>query len=57
VKLGQAIAFKRSDVVDWLYRENGKMFGNVTACALLKHAPPSEVNAFKREYGLNCDQA
>jgi uncharacterized protein YegJ (DUF2314 family) len=57
VKLGQAIAFKRCDVVDWLYRENGKMFGNVTACALLKHVPPSEVNAFKREYGLNCDQA
>jgi uncharacterized protein YegJ (DUF2314 family) len=24
VKLGQTIAFKRSDIVDWLYRENGK---------------------------------
>jgi uncharacterized protein YegJ (DUF2314 family) len=55
VKLGQTIAFKQSDVVDWLYRENGKMFGNFTACALLKHVPPSEMQAFKREYGLNCD--
>ena len=55
VKLGQSIAFKQSDVVDWLYRENGKMYGNFTACALLKHVPPSEMAAFKREYGLNCD--
>lgn len=55
VKLGQTITFKQSDVVDWLYRENGKMFGNFTACALLKHVPPSEMQAFKREYGLNCE--
>jgi hypothetical protein len=32
------------------------MFGNFTACALLKHVPPSEVEAFKREYELNCDE-
>ena len=49
VKLGQTITFKQSDVVDWLYRENGKMFGNFTACALLKHVSPSEMQAFKRE--------
>ena len=55
IKLGQTITFKQSDVVDWLYRENGKMFGNFTACALLKHVPPSEMQAFKREYGLNCE--
>ncbi len=55
VKLGQTIEFKQSDVVDWLYRENGKMFGNFTACALLKHAPPQEVEAFRREYGLDCE--
>jgi uncharacterized protein YegJ (DUF2314 family) len=55
VKLGQTITFKQGDVVDWLYRENGKMFGNFTACALLKHVPPSEMEAFKREYRLNCD--
>ncbi len=55
VKLGQTITFKQSDVVDWLYRENSKMFGNFTACALLKHVSPSEMQAFKREYGLNCE--
>jgi len=55
VKLGQTITFQASDIVDWLYRENGKMFGNYTACALLKQVPPSERKAFAREYGLNCD--
>ena len=55
VKLGQTITFQASDIVDWLYRENGNMFGNYTACALLKQVPPSERKAFAREYGLNCD--
>jgi uncharacterized protein YegJ (DUF2314 family) len=55
VKLGQTIAFQQSEIVDWLYRENGKMFGNFTACALLKHVPPSEMEAFEQEYGLNCE--
>jgi len=55
VKLGQTITFQTSDIVDWLYRENGKMFGNYTACALLKQVPPSERKAFAREYGLNCE--
>jgi uncharacterized protein YegJ (DUF2314 family) len=55
VKLGQTITFQTSDIVDWLYRENGKMFGNYTACALLKQVPPPERKAFAREYGLNCD--
>jgi len=53
--LGQTITFQTNDIVDWLYRENGKMFGNYTACALLKQVPPSERKAFAREYGLNCD--
>ena len=33
VKLGQTA---QSDIVDWLYIENGMMRGNYTACALLK---------------------
>jgi uncharacterized protein YegJ (DUF2314 family) len=55
VKLGQTITFQTGDIVDWLYREDGKMFGNYTACALLKQVPPSEQKAFALEYGLNCD--
>jgi hypothetical protein len=32
----QHISFRESDTVAWMYRENGKMKGNFTACALLK---------------------
>lgn len=55
VREGERISFKESDVVDWLYRENGKMFGNYTACALIKKEPPKQAEAFKKEYGLSCD--
>src|SRR5690242_18167260 len=55
VKLGQTIAFTRSDIVDWMYIENGKMKGNYTACALLKTAPEHEAEEFKKHFGLNCD--
>jgi uncharacterized protein YegJ (DUF2314 family) len=55
VREGQKISFEESDVVDWLYRENGKMVGNFTACALIKKETPKQAEAFKKEYGLNCD--
>ncbi len=55
VQFGQTITFQTSDIVDWLYRENGKMIGNYTACVLLRQVPPSERKAFEREYGLDCD--
>jgi len=54
VKNGQIISFEESEIVDWLYRENGRMFGNFTACALLKHEP-KQAEAFRKEYGLVCD--
>jgi uncharacterized protein YegJ (DUF2314 family) len=28
VKFGRTITFQTGDIVDWLYREDGKMFGN-----------------------------
>jgi uncharacterized protein YegJ (DUF2314 family) len=55
VKLGQTITFAQSDIVDWLYIENGMMRGNYTACALLKSAPKNEAEEFKKTFGLNCD--
>lgn len=55
VREGERISFKESDVVDWLYRENGKMIGNYTACALIKKEPQQQAEAFKKEYGLSCD--
>lgn len=53
VKNGQIISFEEGEIVDWLYRENGRMFGNFTACALLKKEP-KQAEAFRKEYGLDC---
>jgi uncharacterized protein YegJ (DUF2314 family) len=55
VRPGQVIQFSENEIVDWLYREGGRMHGNFTACALLKREPPDEAEAFKREHGLTCD--
>jgi len=55
VKAGQRIIFKEKDIVDWLYRENGQMHGNFTACALARREPPTEARAFMLKYGLTCD--
>lgn len=55
VKLGQAIEFAETEIVDWTYLENGRMIGNYTACALLKREPPQQAAAFMKQYGLTCD--
>ena len=51
----QMLSFKESDVVDWLYREGEKMIGNYTACVLVKREPPIQAEAFKKQYGLDCE--
>jgi uncharacterized protein YegJ (DUF2314 family) len=55
VKLGQVIQFTESEIVDWLYQENGRIIGNYTACAFLKREPPEQAAAFMKQYGLSCD--
>jgi uncharacterized protein YegJ (DUF2314 family) len=53
--LGGYGLFSYSEIVDWLYIEAGKMRGNFTACAMLKHQPPDQVEAARKEFGLRCD--
>ena len=55
VKLGQTIEFAGTEIVDWLYQQDGKMIGNFSACALLKREPPQQAAAFMKQYGLTCD--
>jgi uncharacterized protein YegJ (DUF2314 family) len=55
IKLGQTIEFGASDIVDWMYRDDGKMKGNYTACALIKREPAKDAEAFKKRYGLECN--
>jgi uncharacterized protein YegJ (DUF2314 family) len=54
---GEQINFKRAQVVDWMYIDQGnrKMVGNFTACALLTKESTSDAVAFKKQYGLSCD--
>jgi len=55
VKFGQVVEFAETEIVDWLYLEDGKMIGNYTTCALLKREPPQQATAFMKQYGLSCD--
>jgi uncharacterized protein YegJ (DUF2314 family) len=55
VKQGQDIQFSEKEIVDWLYREGGKMYGNYTACALADREPKEQAAEFKARYGLNCE--
>jgi uncharacterized protein YegJ (DUF2314 family) len=55
VTLGQVVEFSEEEIVDWVYLEDGKMHGNFTSCALLKHEPPDQAEALKEQFGLSCD--
>lgn len=55
VRMGDAIAFTATDIVDWMYMDGGRMKGNYTARALLKNASQEEKDAFKKRFGLDCD--
>jgi uncharacterized protein YegJ (DUF2314 family) len=54
VRQGETITFLKSDIADWTYKQNGRMFGNFTTCALLKNEP-DQADAFRKQYGLVCD--
>ena len=55
VRQDDVITFAESEIVDWMYRENGKLKGNYTGCALLKQEKKRDADAFKRRFGLTCD--
>lgn len=55
IRQDDVITFAESEIVDWTYRENGKLKGNYTGCALLKQEKKSDAEAFKQRFGLTCD--
>jgi len=55
VRQDDVITFAESQIVDWMYREGGKLKGNYTGCALLKQEKKRDAEAFKRRFGLTCD--
>jgi uncharacterized protein YegJ (DUF2314 family) len=52
---GQQIAFKKSDIFDWMYFENGRMKGNYSACPALLAGPKEDLEQFKQQYGIECE--
>ena len=55
VRAGDKITFTESEIVDWMYMDGGAMKGNYSARALLKSAPASEREAFRKRFGLDPD--
>ena len=57
VSFGQRYSFPREHIVDWTYidRNERRMLGNFTVCALLTKEPPAEAEAAKKKYGLRCE--
>ena len=55
LKIGDTIQFKETEIVDWTYRDSGKMMGNFTACAMLKRDTKANAEAFMKQYGLDCE--
>ena len=51
----QKLRFVKEDVADWMYRQNGRIVGNATACPALAHAPADERKMVMEKYGLACD--
>ncbi len=54
VENGQEITFKREDVSDWGYVQNGKQKGSFTVCALFKTMPPKVVQQYRNDHGFEC---
>ena len=57
VKFGQQYAFPREHIVDWTYidRNERRMVGNFTVCALLTKESQAEQEATKKRFGLRCE--
>ena len=54
VENGQEISFKRADVSDWGYVQNGKQKGSYTVCALFKTMPANVVKQYRDDHGFEC---
>jgi len=48
VKIGERIEIPASDISDWLYEREGKMYGNYTLRVLMKHMSKKEAEAYKQ---------
>jgi len=54
VTLGKVYAFKREQISDWGYQQDGKQIGSFTVCALFKTMPADDVARYKKDHGFVC---
>ncbi|NHZ33151.1 YegJ family protein [Massilia rubra] len=54
VENGDEITFKRADISDWGYVQNGKQKGSFTVCAMFKSMPAKEVKQYREQHGFEC---
>lgn len=54
VRAGQELPFTRMDVFDWMYVQDNKIVGNITACPILRRGPKEELEYYRDTYGLDC---
>jgi uncharacterized protein YegJ (DUF2314 family) len=54
VHAGQEILFKREEISDWGYEQDGKQKGSFTVCVMFKHMTKAEADAYRRDYGFEC---
>ena len=47
VKVGQKWRVKKDEISDWMFRRNGKIYGNYTIRPLLKTMPPNEAAKYR----------
>lgn len=47
VKYGQRFGFPQKDISDWMYRQNGKIYGGYTIRVLLKMIPKADAERLK----------
>ncbi|MDQ1830916.1 YegJ family protein [Massilia scottii] len=54
VENGEEITFKRADISDWGYVQNGKQKGSFTVCALFNTMPAKVVKQYREQHGFEC---
>lgn len=52
---GKVYGFRREQITDWGYTQNGKQKGSFTVCVLFQSMNKVTVERYKHDYGFECD--
>lgn len=54
VRGGQIVRFKRDEISDWGYVQNGRQVGSFTVCAMFKKVPAEQADYYRKNHGFDC---